>query len=321
MVEKYIDRDLSNSIKGILILLIVFGHNHVLCPNNEAFGLMDYLYKFHVIGFFILPFFYNTEKSCSKDQIITIFIRCIIPYIWICFLCFLCNSIYTRTLNISISSLYALMQGTQTPLREAFGFVFPWFLPAYCSFSIMLLFARKYKTMWWGITIFSVITWFWSWNTFYIFKNVAPFGTGLAISYFGAGCLCFYLNNISEWFKYVSIFVFAILTVGYWDSWQLGFLYKLFPVFFFSAILLVSPYLQCRLLQNLGRNSLGIYLFHMFIVNITYMIFPKTIVWGIVGFILSLLISLFITQFIMSKSFLRKLLFPRSLMDVKSVFK
>lgn len=321
MVEKYIDRELSNSIKGILILLIVFGHNHVLCPNNEAFGLMDYLYKFHVIGFFILPFFYYTNKACSKEQIITVFVRCIIPYIWICLLCFLCNSIYTRTFNISISSLYALLQGTQTPLRENLGFVFPWFLPAYCSFAIMLLFARKYKIILWGITIFSIFTWFWSWKTFYLFKNIAPFGIGLAISYFGAGSLCFYMNNFLGRFKYVSIFVFAFLTVGYWESWQLGFFYKLFPVFFFLSVLAVSPFLQCRLLQILGGNSLGIYLFHMFIVNITYMIFPKTIVWGIVGFVLSLLISLFITKFIMGNALLRNLLFPRSLMDLKSVFK
>ena len=51
----YIDRNQSETIKGILILLIVFGHNHVLCPNTEIGGMMDYLYLFHIAGFFILP--------------------------------------------------------------------------------------------------------------------------------------------------------------------------------------------------------------------------------------------------------------------------
>lgn len=320
MEKKYIDKDLSDTIKGILIILIVFGHNHVLCPNTEAFGIMDYLYKFHVIGFFILPFFYNTNNDCSKNQVFKIMTRCLIPYIWICLICYFCNSFYTKSFAISQYTILALLQGTQTPLRETFGFVFPWFLPAYCSFSIMLMFARKYKLILWGLTLFSVITWSWSWNTFYIFKNIAPFGSGLAVSYFGAGCISFYLNNVSNWWKSISMLIFVFLTIGYWECWQLGFLFKLFPIFFFGAALFLFPFMQCRILRIIGKSSLGIYLFHMFIVNITYMLFPKNILYGFLGFILSLLIPLFLTRYIMDRTTLRQFLFPRSLQEFKAVF-
>ena len=51
----YIDRDTSSVIKGVLIILIVIGHNKVLCSTDNKGA--DYLYLFHVICFFILPFF------------------------------------------------------------------------------------------------------------------------------------------------------------------------------------------------------------------------------------------------------------------------
>lgn len=50
----YIDRDTSSVIKGVLIILIVMGHNKVLCSTDNKGA--DYLYLFHVICFFILPF-------------------------------------------------------------------------------------------------------------------------------------------------------------------------------------------------------------------------------------------------------------------------
>ena len=60
----YIDRDTSSVIKGVLIILIVMGHNKVLCSTDNKGA--DYLYLFHVICFFILPFFYDTKNGHSQ---------------------------------------------------------------------------------------------------------------------------------------------------------------------------------------------------------------------------------------------------------------
>ena len=59
----YIDRDTSSVIKGVLIILIVIGHNKVLCSTDNKGA--DYLYLFHVICFFILPFFYDIKKEIT----------------------------------------------------------------------------------------------------------------------------------------------------------------------------------------------------------------------------------------------------------------
>lgn len=56
-----LSKDTTTAMKGLLILLIVIGHNHEIAPENSF--LMSWLYSFHVLIFFILPFFYIKEKK------------------------------------------------------------------------------------------------------------------------------------------------------------------------------------------------------------------------------------------------------------------
>jgi fucose 4-O-acetylase-like acetyltransferase len=89
-------KDNSNSIKGFLILLIVFGHNTLLYKYSLSDGTkIEYdwywfLYSFHVYGFFILPFFYE-HKEGVRQKFLRILkknaIRLLYPYMWICTLC------------------------------------------------------------------------------------------------------------------------------------------------------------------------------------------------------------------------------------------
>ena len=51
LVSDYIDRSSSNIIKGILICLIIIGHNYIL--TDALPGLFNDLYSFHVFIFFI----------------------------------------------------------------------------------------------------------------------------------------------------------------------------------------------------------------------------------------------------------------------------
>ena len=59
----FLNRDESVAIKGFLTFLIVLGHNAVFTKSLQ--GLFDYLYTFHVLIFFILPFFYRGEGRGS----------------------------------------------------------------------------------------------------------------------------------------------------------------------------------------------------------------------------------------------------------------
>lgn len=308
----YLSRKYSDTIKGILIILIVIGHNHVLCPNTEAGGIMKYLYMFHVAGFFILPFFYDTRTSVTWESISQTIIRCWVPYFWICFLCFMIVCIMKHQFDFGWEHIWAFFQGTQSPIRKNFGFVFPWFLPTYCSVSIMLLFARKYRWLYSLFFILGMCTLFMTWEQFYIFKNSIPLGIGLALSYFGVGVIAFELNKSSVWAKYIGAILFIVLSVCWWMGVPTEILWKLLPTLFFLTLLCAVPYINYGWLQLLGRFSLGIYLFHMFFANATYMLLPHTVLWGWFGFVISLTIPLLMTMGIYRVACLRKLLFPRS---------
>ena len=317
----YIDRNQSETIKGILILLIVFGHNHVLCPNTEIGGMMDYLYLFHIAGFFILPFFYKTNKTISIEHIKSLVVRNYVPYFLICLICWLCFSIVSKNFHFGLDVVLSIFMGTQTHLSSAVGFVFPWFLPTYCSFSIILACVRNNNWKMILLTLFSIWIWTWDWGTFYVFKSSIPLGLGLAVSYFGLGYLTFYIHKFWNKSYLVAIPCFLFMSIAYWKDLSFSFLYKLFPVFFFLCILELSRHVDFKFVRILGRNSLGIYLFHMFFVNIVYRVFPHNIMWGILGFIISLLFPLFLTFFIYRVEFFRIVFFPMDINELKYLLK
>ena len=232
----YIDRDTSSVIKGVLIILIVMGHNKVLCSTDNKGA--DYLYLFHVICFFILPFFYDTKKEITVKRLCDIVVRNWIPYFWICIACYVISSVANHEFNWDWSHVWAFVNGTQTPLLKNFGFIFPWFLPTYCSFYILYLFTNKYKHFYRLLTVLSLITWSFSWSQFHYFKGIIPFGIGLAIYYFGFGVLSFYINRLSVRMKYLGAFLFVLLSVDYWLDYSfLSYSYKLLPICFFLGLL------------------------------------------------------------------------------------
>lgn len=309
----YLDRRMSNAIKGILIILIVFGHNHVLCPNTVSNGLMDYLYNFHIAGFFILPFFYDHQTKPTFRAIEKIIIRNWIPYTWICILCFICFGLLKHHFEFSIETIAAFFQGTQTPIKQHFGFVFPWFLPTYCSMSILLLFALNNKHRSWILLILFFVISCLPYDIFYLLKNSVPLGLMLAIYYFGTGKLSFMLNKWSKFSKWIALCMFVVSSILYIKQISVFYLNVIFPISFFLSLLLVVPYINCRFLRLLGKNSLGIYLLHMFLVNITFKILPHTLLMGIIGFLISLFFPLLINVFIMRTKKLRMLLYPKNL--------
>ena len=176
----YLTRDESNIIKGILILLIVLGHNHFLM-DGEYVRLQIQLYKFHVIEFFILPFFYKMKADTSWEHLRDIIVRNWVPYLWILSACYLTSCIYFHKIGLEWGHISAILLGTQTHLSKYYNFVFPWFLPTYCSFFILYLLSLKHKWLYGIMIILSVVTWGCTWEEFYWFKNTMPLGIGLAI--------------------------------------------------------------------------------------------------------------------------------------------
>lgn len=316
----YLDREQSNAIKGVLITLIVFGHNHFLCPNDGSSRLMGYLYLFHIHGFFILPFFYQTSKELSWSSISNIVVRNWMPYLWICMICWFVYSMIKHEFSFGIQHFYAFLNGTQTPIRQNFGFVFPWFLPTYCSFSILLLIAKRYKVLLWILALLGLWTSLMSWEDFYHFKNTIPLGIGLAINFFFAGLLAFYINKIASWVKYIGGGIFVLLSICWWmGDVPIGYMVQLMPATFFLLLLSVLTLIKrIPFLQTLGKYSLGIYLFHMFIINVMYKELSHEILWGWVTFLVSLCVPMALAMIIDRISMLRLLFFPKSWEEIRS---
>ena len=318
----FLNKNDSNAIKGILIILIVYGHNHVLCPNTESEGMMEYLYTFHIHGFFILPFFYQISKELSWSSIGNIIVRNWVPYLWICIFCWLSYSVVSGHYNFSWEHVSAFLNGTQSPIRKYFGFVFPWFLPTYCSFSILLLIAKRYKIVLGILALLGLWTTFMSWEDFYHFKNTIPLGIGLAVNFFFVGLLTFYINKISSWTKYIGGGIFVLLSICWWLNVPIGYLAQLMPVTFFLLLLSVLSLIKrTSFIQIIGRYSLSIYLFHMFLINVMYRVLPHDIVWGWVTLIVCLIVPLTVSIYINKTNFLRIILFPRSWGDLTLLYK
>ena len=317
----YLNREQSECIKGILIILIVLGHNHILCPNTVSGGLMEYLYTFHVAGFFILPFFYQSETKTSWTKAGNTIIRCWVPYFWICLCCWLSYSIVSHHFEFGFNHIVAFFQGTQTPIRRSFGFVFPWFLPTYCSLSIMLLVAKKYQFVFVLQALLGCATFMMSWMEFYIFKNTVPFGAGLALNYFASGAITFAIHRYVKYGRYIGAFVFVALSVCWWLKLPLGVLYHFMPATFFLLLLCIAPLIDHKWLQMLGKHSLGIYLFHVFFINALERLLPPDLWCGWLIFPISLLIPMMISYYINQYGTVRSFLFPKSGREFLSFYK
>lgn len=261
----------------------------------------------------ILPFFYDHQTKPTFRAIEKIIIRNWIPYTWICILCFICFGLLKHHFEFSIETIAAFFQGTQTPIKQHFGFVFPWFLPTYCSMSILLLFASNNKHRSWILLILFFVISYLPYDIFYLLKNSVPFGLMLAIYYSGIGELSFMLNKWSKFSKWIALCMFVVSSILYIKQISVFYLNVIFPISFFLSLLLVVPYINCRFLRLLGKNSLGIYLLHIFLVNITFKILPHTLLMGIIGFLISLFFPLLINVFIMRTKKLRMLLYPKNL--------
>lgn len=140
-----ITRQESAAIKGLLIFIIVLGHNYIFAERFVT--CYDYLYTFHVACFFILSFIYP-PKRLSKSRVVDYFVRTYIPYICFFLLLFLCNLILrTRGITLGrseqigemslIGALTSILNGGVDLLPTYTIFQYLWFLPAWFSFSVL----------------------------------------------------------------------------------------------------------------------------------------------------------------------------------------
>ena len=313
------ERQCSATIKGILMLLIILGHNHILCPTDES-ALMGYLYEFHVICFFILPCFYETKGTMTRSNVTDVVVRTWIPYFWLVLMCYMAKCAYDYDVNFSVRHIQAFITADKSSLKQFFGFVMPWYLPTFCSFSLWLAYARKYKIVYAGALLWGVMNLCLPWNEFFFERQVVPYGLALAVVYFTVAVATEWIYKIGEWTKCLGLVGFIVLSILYWRQVDMGYCSLLFPIVAFFAIWFIAPFIGNFVFRLLGKYSLGIYVVHLFVSRIIEMAVPHTFLWGIVDLVLTTGISTGIVVAIYRVKWLRIWLFPRSMSEIRQLF-
>lgn len=305
-----ISRDESTAIKGLLIMLIILGHNHILAPYGSS--LFIYLYSFHLMCFFILPwFYYSKHNTISWDYVIAILRRNYVPYTFFFWFCFALFVLKERTLDINwIQTFKGYFISSPLNLRLSVGFIFLWFLPSFASFSVLKLLCKVSTPLKLLLLIGSFCIIFLPWNMQEWLKNNLPFGLFFAAKFLFLGWITVRCLTYVPYARYVGGIVFVIISILHFMGIKQGLIMQFLPIFAFQTILLFKKLVCNPILRAIGKYSLCIYLTHMFISTGLYRVFPPTLIYGALAYGITLATSYVIAVFIY-RTKLDKIIFPK----------
>jgi len=319
----YLSIDQSNALKGLLMLLIILGHNHILVPQTGQ--LIVYLYKFHIYCFFILPFLYNKRTDLNIKNIVDIFVKNWIPYLFFFLISyFIYHVIVSKDKFFNINFLYGFLNGSTDATKNTAGFICLWFMPAYCSMSIVMLIYNNTNKYVKPIILLIAFTFycFSGYSGFTIRKlfPIIPFAITQGFYYFTFGFVTKLLLDKILYIQYIGALIFIIISVLYWTVKLDNF----YLVFSFSAFLFVYTFRnllqKIPLLINIGKYSFPIYLLHIFVYNFLEILMQRTLLFGFIDYVLTVAISMLIGYWMINIDFIRKLIFPKNLNELKSMF-
>ena len=310
----FISRECSLAIKGLLIFLIILGHN-TFFSKLSTIGMV-YLYLFHIYSFFMLPFLYPNNKL-TRTRILNYFSKLYYPFIClyiflsiIHLLCeiygFLPQNVDTLPVETNIHSIHWLVTiftGNSFMIDYYTGFQFLWFMPVMFSMSII----REYYISANKITRILIIA---SSFLFYIFLVIfsfrAPYDRSInfyiklysvfaiphALGFYFMGmCSLFVIKLWKKIRKYIIIInpiIFSLATLICFNYKQDDLLpipdilrWILLVVMPFSFFLLLYQFRdilsKSSILCELGKYSFLIYIIHPFILKILALILLKYI--------------------------------------------
>ena len=130
------DRKHIDSVKGVLMLLVVLGHS-VFAYEYNCFQTI--VYSFHVYAFLLLPFMFS-RKQISRDNMLDLTARYLVPYFVIVFLF---SILYGVLHSYSPQKwlwyyIRGVMTGNDVYLKASCGFYYFWFLPVIFVVNLLL---------------------------------------------------------------------------------------------------------------------------------------------------------------------------------------
>lgn len=283
---KYID-----IARAFAIIFIVLGHT--LVHSEHCDNIYKFLYSFHVLLFFILSGYLFFPVKDKKRFFQNKFLRIMVPYFAWAFLFLIPYILLGQTVGESLNtnSSFQLMtqiknvlygNGNLAALKQNSAL---WFLPALFVINLFFGFTVKDKTNWkvdvmylillfiigfissntslfifpWGInTLLNVGVFFYLGyllKKYDLFQKEKLFKIGYMIIFFIIGYLGFYFN-------YASI---ACIDYTYGNYMLMS-----FSGFSLSIVVIYISFLikENRLLEYIGRNTMGILVFHKLIILI-----------------------------------------------------
>jgi fucose 4-O-acetylase-like acetyltransferase len=289
-------RNQSDAIKGVLILMVVIGHNLFLTTSIHQ--LKSVLYSFHVFCFFFLIFI-RPAKSITFGEVRDLIIRYLVPFLFfsvlshVAFFSFVSDG---RTGNIW-SVITDILIGSADSLKRTTGFQLYWFLPAFFSLTLVHMFISsqnrciKYVLIALTIVLHGFIPMLPStvkfYNLFSILCSIYVFPLGLAI---GKLLEILYKNSFLQksltskvliWILTIASILYAcfderlyinLAILDLFDYASLGkmLFYDLLPILIFASLVMLAPMLsRFSQIGFLGHHSLVIYLTHQIIFRVT----------------------------------------------------
>lgn len=306
----------SNIIKGILILLVVIGHNGILmgkAPGLEVVPFNRYLYSFHVYCFFFLPFLYNVP-SFTLERIKKDFSHLFRPYLMGVFLLSILFYIQNKTINLS-GVLWAILNGSEYVLKQNLGASFLWFIPSMFTLlffrNLFISLKNKYLYVFFSLSLISFLI-FYGFQIIYSLDagRFLVFGAIPALSYFSIAYIVRFIfektiNNQRFRRTFICLGILSTLIFFYFDNCDINkYIEQIFSRFFLAIsvflcicvlVKMYSDKVFFRLFEFLGGISMEIYLIHIFIYNALLLLLLKM---NVELNFFSGLIVLFVTMFV-----------------------
>jgi hypothetical protein len=341
----------QNSLKGLLIILVIFDHNeyaHQLFP--------DFLrgFSFHVLGFFALPFLREAD-SINLPRLRKMFFSYLYPFLWFAG----SMSIVTLFFKLHFSFndlrgmlsgmpsemlsqiLLALYSGNAILLKAATGMSLLWFLPSFFSLMLMRGLLADRKNLPRSIALLCL---------FFIhpFIGLLPFSMqvffpfGLLAALYAMPLvmlLVIFQRQVYEKLQalhaiFLSVLLFSAIKylqiqmnltqelgfvdVANYQHWRALLVNDLEGMFGVLMLFQLARYDLSTLINACGKYSLQLYLFHAFIALVIYRLLEKYLAGTHIGFLLllsmlaTIVISLgFVTQ-LMKINRVQNLLFPKN---------
>lgn len=334
----------SAAIKGVLIFLIILGHNMLFTYYVLPVRGMEYLYCFHIHAFFILPFLYGS-KPLTKQRLGDYFIRLYWPFLLLTLVVSVIYAMigYQRWDALNIIRMW--LTGEPKLLKEYCGVQIFWFMPAIFSLSVLKdLFYHSGKLVRSVLIMWSVFILILSSG---VIKNdvcdllysklssTLPFGLYIGSSYLVYGVVTRYIVGIvGKYYRNVS----GIVTALFVACSLLYFCYVFFflnevvytclrlvmPVLFMLGLWCFRHYIgRLSFCEKLGDKSYPVYLCHPFIGYAVYGLFMKidgnlSLVWAIGAQCLILYGAYYLSVILYKMPGLRMFLLPKSISEFKN---